>query len=623
MSGMLFGKADFSIRHDKLGKEYFGLAIILLLGFVLSFNKNTLYSMGQDQGTYQVRAMVMMSGNYDNRYSLPEYEGLETDEQRQKYLDFVYGQNNLYLPRVEWETDSDARNIDKIEGAIHGLPTYSVLLALWGVIFGLSNMMGVQTIGFLASIVIMWFACENIGLKKETRFLATFSFMLSPICIWLAKSSLTETWLTLLFAMFVYFLTDKEDDLAPCLTCVPLVVFSFFHISLFAFMPIFVISLWAKYLYEEKSGYLISAIVTVWGYFLGTLWAVTIAPYYSYGNYTELFHVLRFVNDGNLIGFIGLVCVICTVITVLLGVKPVKNQYEGVKAFFEKNAKCLWVVLKLFLILCVAYFCYKGFVGVETHTAVEYLQISAYIYLSGMIAIPVIVCIMFFLPDRVFSSVNHSLVAALFLYGIMFYSCVMRVRIPHYYYYARYSALMLPIIFILLGFILDGFDKKVLTRGVWMIIILSFLPYCITLARGRDHSRADWEYVENMAASMESDSALIIAKEELEIIFDFPLKTLTGCDIYYYDAPGEGLEQEIDFLLDRYNHVYVMNYSSEFEQDNISEYSDNWTASCVFRKNNRLEYFDYFNIDNPITPIPLKTVRYELDISLYDITSKK
>ena len=69
--------------------------VIALLALPFTWNKFGLYSMGQDQGTYQVKALALMEYDTHNYMEMEEFTKLDTPDEKQKYLDFVYGQNNL------------------------------------------------------------------------------------------------------------------------------------------------------------------------------------------------------------------------------------------------------------------------------------------------------------------------------------------------------------------------------------------------------------------------------------------------------------------------------------------------------------------------------------------------
>ena len=595
----------------------FLLVLVLLVAGILTMNKNEMYGMGQDEGTYQIKAMLIMSGDTAYRTSLPEYDILENPDDRQKYLDFVYEQNNIYLPKVEWETDVDATHFEHIDGAIHGLPTFSFMLAGWGKAFGLKNMLGIQSVGLIIAIILTWMTCRNLKLSTGLTFAVSLSTALSPIVVWLGKSSLTEIWL-MLFVIWILELMTSDSYLSPWLIWIPMTLFAFMHISLFAYMPMYIVLFWCAYLKSDNKGYIVSSIVSCITFFISNLWAATIASYYTYGNYTFLFKLFKnLLDEDNLLPFLLIVSIVTVIISVALVNNKVKAQAKKLLERVEQGEKINIFLLRVFLVLTTLFFVYKGFVGAPQKTFVEYLQISGFIYMTGMIAIPIIWLMMFIKPKCVFNEKNKVILGIMFLYGVIFYSCVMRWKLRHYYYYARYAALFVPIIMIFFAMIVRKWGKKQIL--LWIFIIVTFLPYDKTLFKGKDHSRANWEYVERMAACIKPNSALVVGPEELEVVFMFPLKTLSGCSIFYCDFEEVGSPKpEIDMLSQYYEHIYYMDYADNFENNYDLEQMD-MTIEPVFQERDQLSYFDYMNIDTKLTPIPLKCIRYELPITLYEI----
>lgn len=594
--------------------------LIALVALPFTWNKFELYSMGQDQGTYQVKALALMAYDTHNYMEMEEFTKLETPMERQKYLDFIYEQNNLYLPRVEAETDADASHFATITGTIHGLPTYSALLALWGMIFGYDSMIGVQTPLYLCILFLMYFVCENLHLKKNTAAFVTLMTAASPIVVWLSKSSLTEIGILLLVCGFLYFLTGEKRH-SFCM--IPIIVFAFFHISLYAFMPIFVIVLAVMYVRRRDRGFLAAIAGSVTGYAVGAIWAFLIAPYYSYGNYSELGRI-----TGGILGekvLIPLIVGICTTLTLLCLLLLFYRKAE--KALFQKvdaaaahrrivtGAACL--LIRVFLVASVVFFVYQGVIRGDTATACEYLQISTYIYMSGILMIPMIYIALFLRPRMLLKNETQVSLVLLFLYCVVMYSMVMRVRILFYYYFARYAALFLPIIFLLGALILEQINKRAAVV-LAAVMFLSFVPYDKGLIVQKDHTRCEWEFLDDVCEYIGPEDAFIVGPEEQQIVYIFPVKLLTGCDVYYAD---EQLDAQLAGLARRYEHVYYMDYDTVFE--------DTYGGSAVLRENavskiytnwNHLSYLDYFNITNPLTPIPLNYVEYRLKLSLYEIS---
>jgi len=405
--------------------------VIVLAALPFTWNKFGLYSMGQDQGTYQVKALALMEYDTHNYMEMEEFTKLDTPQERQKYLDFVYSQNNLYLPRVEAETETDAAHFEKIVGTIHGLPTYSALLGLWGKIFGYPHMIGVQTVLYVCVLFLVWYICENLHLKRWTAAFVTLMTASSPIVLWLSKSSLTELGIMLLVCIFLYVLTGKGHY---WLCIVPVTVFAFFHISLYAFMPVFIAVLAILYVARRDKSFLVAMAGSAFSYGVGAVWAFQIAPYYSYGNYSELGRI-----TGGLLGekvLIPLIVCVCGGV-VLLSLAFANARIEGrlfawvgrVSRKREGLVKGWYLLVRLFLICSVAFFVYRGVVQGETTTACEYLQISTYIYMSGLLMIPIIYLALFFRPGLLFKNEVYASLTVLFLYCVVMYSMVMRVKI--------------------------------------------------------------------------------------------------------------------------------------------------------------------------------------------------
>ncbi len=623
------------------------LACLILIPF--TYNKFELYSMGQDQGTYQVKALQLLSGDTHNYIEMTEYEKLDTDDERQQYLDFIYAQNNLYLPKYEWETDYDATHFDRIVGTIHGVPTYSALLALWGAIFGYARMFDIQTILFLCYIGLVSMICENLHLRRITNFAVTFLCGFSPIVIWLSKSTLTELFLAVTICIYLYFLTS---DRHPYYTALPLILFSFIHISLFAFMPILVLISWIRYAYGRDPRELVASVLASWGFCISALWAFSIAPYYTYGNYTFLTKVTGgILTAERQAPFVVLVFLAMPVISYIL--HRVVSRYAVPSIITDTKApaaevlessneaatgtgcsagelpalwqKVLAWAIRIFLVVSVLFFFYKGVLTAETRTAFEYLQISTYIYFSGLVLVPLIYIVLFLKPTLFMKKPLHLQLTLLFLYMVVVYSMIMRVRLIYYYYYARYVAVFLVLIFLLAGIIFDHFAKSEKVRkygaaAAWIIVLVSFLPYNKGLLTQKDHTRCHWDYLAKVCAPISDRDAFVVGPDEQQILFIFPVKFLTGCDVYHADY--EHLDTELARLASQYEHVYYMDYDTAFE--------DNWGASDtikslsverVLHEENHLSNLDPHNITNPFTPIPLNYVDYKLMMSLYEISA--
>lgn len=605
------------------GKAYWIPLVIMLVSLPFTWNKFELYSMGQDQGTYQVKALALLAYDTHNYMEMEEFNKLDTPEEKQKYLDFVYDQNNLYLPRVIEETVTDASQFDRIVGTIHGLPTYSALLALWGAMFGYANMIGVQTILYCCLIFLSFFVAENMKLKCTTGAWITLLTAFSPIVIWCSKSSLTELGLAVIFTVFLYILTGKREY--AWLAWIPLAAFAFFHISIYIFMPVLIILLFMMYFMQKEKGWLISVIGTLIGYGVSAFWAFDIAPYYSYGNYSVLFKLTRnIINENNIKPVIAVLCVLLSAAAVFLMGRRGEALADGLgrkasdSRIFRNSA--VWLI-RLTLAGSLLFFVYKGFITAEYTRYFEYLQISTFTYMTGLILVPFLYVYLFCRPGKVLENGMTAVFVLLFFYCVIAYSSFMRLDVLFYYYYARYVTIFLGIIFLLAGRLAEDMGRhKWMVPALFAAAFITFLPYDAGLLTQKDHTRCEWEVLADVCEDITSEDAFIVGPEEQQIVFIFPVKLLTGCDVYYAD---EDLRGQIGKLALNYENVYYLDYEGALDsimsedalwQDgtlNVTETYTNW---------NHLSYLDYFNITNPLTPIPLNYVQYRLKLSMHRIS---
>ena len=210
-------------------------------GFVLVAMKHELFGMGQDEGVYQTVAINFLNGVTDRQQDFPEYHTL-SEAQQETFRNSVYS----YL--VGYDIGSRAYpdtvydlSVSPVSGIYHGIPTYASLLAMWGKLFGMAQMQDVQTVFYGCTIFLVFFLCRNLKLRRSSTALACAAAAASPVVIWVAKSALTEGFLSVLMVLFLYFLTDEEHPRRQWMSILPVVVFSCFHVSIYTILPLFVV----------------------------------------------------------------------------------------------------------------------------------------------------------------------------------------------------------------------------------------------------------------------------------------------------------------------------------------------------------------------------------------------
>ena len=203
-------------------------------------------------------------------------------------------------PRLPTFTPED--KISDVSGYYHGIPTFPAMLALFGKCLCVDNMSQFQTLFFVCSIFLLFWGCGNLRLRPITTNLLLLLYTLCPYVIWVSKSALTEPFLCALLAWFFYLATSEKTQDRHLLFA-PVLVFSFYHISCYTLLPMFICIFAAKYVYTKNRECLLQGILSSAGFLAGYIASLVIAPQYSYDNSRPM--AVGFINNGNLPFVVG------------------------------------------------------------------------------------------------------------------------------------------------------------------------------------------------------------------------------------------------------------------------------------------------------------------------------
>ena len=288
----------------------------------------------------------------------------------------------------------------------------------------------------------------------------------------------------------------------------------------------------------------------------------------------------------------------------------------------SSRAQGIWAWgIRALMLVSVLFFVYKGILTAPYSRYFEYLQIGTYTYMTGLLLIPFLYFCLLLVPKKTLACKYGAAFFLLFIYCVVAYSSFMRLDILFYYYYARYVTIFLPVVFLLVGMLLEQIAiKESLKTALLALALLSFLPYDKGLLTQKDHTRCEWEVLGDVCEDITNQDAFIVGPEEQQIVFIFPVKLLTGCDVYYAD---ENLRGQIGKLSQRYQNIYYLDYDGALEEKMLQD--DAWqdgalSVKKVYTNWNHLSYLDYFNITNPLTPLPLNYVEYRLKLSMHEIS---
>jgi len=565
-------------------KDYVPLLLILFISFIFSYQQFELHGMGQDEGVYQIKAIALMEGYTDNQLDFEEYGMLKTEYGKEVYRDLFKYQEGFDNYTPDKPTLSEEKELSDVSGNFHGIPTYSALLALWGSMFGISNMFGFQILVFLCAICLLWFVLELINCKITYKILFTLLFGVSPQVLWMAKSTLTEMLLAVIILMFFYIILSDDEKLCY-VSPLCILVFSFYHVSLFTVMPYFFITYILLYLYSNKKKYLISGIIALVCFEIGFIMMTFVSAAYTFNNVTwSLNRFLPFIKDAHIIP-LSIICVMTGILINLF-------IYRFIDSAKIKISK--WINLIIYLIitgtfLIIFYNLYNLYIETESIiNAINQLSFSGYLYSVGIfVGLSVTVLFVLKVKELVISK-NSAIIAFSFYYFILFISAFLRKDIPHYYYYGRYLVPYICIFFILGALLWTNWDQKYRVILAVLNITLSIvigLPYSIVMIYQKDDTRMNWNILNDIVNIVDDDSVIIFnqtAPVDKDLILStllLPLKYMT--DAYVY--PIIPSESELYFSEGKSTYLITAERinSQELVYTNLVFYSDDNHSSIT------------------------------------------
>lgn len=582
--------------------------ILLVVATVFSFNRFEFFGMGQDQGVYQTKAVELAYGDASRQLDFEEYGSLETESQQSEYREFVsdllgfdnYDANKPFL--------NSSGELSPVSGIFHGIPTFPAILALAISAFGLENMLVFQTVFYLALLVFALKICENFKFSKLVGAIVVISALFSPVMLWVAKASLTEMFLALLIGVFIYYITsDKEEDILK--STLPVLIFSFFHISVYTIIPEIIVLYWLLYLTTKNKTYLKSNYLAMFFFAIGYLFMLYITPTYSYNNSRVVY--FGPLNDYTLIYFTGFALFGCLIVNFILG-----NYFQSFRLRLDKGKLFDWLVKIAItgMLVYTAFYGYKlvaGLLEVSNPSQAGYygkltglknISIVSYVYLTGGIILPVVFWKLLTKTKTVLLENRNAAVLFMFLYNVLFTSTFLRKEMFHYYYYSRYLAPFLLIVVLIFGLYAQKFAKKAL---IVILVTVSLYNgyYGYVMIENDDDSRITYSMIEEIAGELDENSAVIMTNSSLSRLLTWPLKSMADANIYpVFDG---SLAATVEFLEDKYQDVYVL-ASDEFELQGIE-------ANVVYVNGYQTSQ-DLNEYRNKLIPLPQAFTKENIDV---------
>lgn len=529
--GLLWGLGFISViirrLHPEIGgsiREYWmpGLAVLLMLPFV--WNSFEFYGMGQDEGVYQTQAICFINGITERQYDFEEYYSLGTEADQGLFEEAVSRTSLVGFysyADAQWVFDSDYlknQAISERSGVFHGIPTYAALLALWGSVFGIPNMAGINIVMLICCIFITYEICKRLQITKRGIAIAYLVMCFSPLIIWIAKSSLTETGLTLIWLVFLYLiLGEREQERLLSAACV--MVYAFYHVSVYVFMPFYIGMYVVLYLYSRNKVNIKAMLLGTAGYLTGYLMQLFTTTEYMSKNYRAIY--AGFVNENTMPYLVLGCCVLVIFASIFLSKK---------QPLLKWNKEKLSLGIRISILILVAILVYRVRNMDMQPIQFVYLSSVAFLIVSG-IAVPIFVYGNVLLKTKSWlTSWKRAVILGCFLYCIIVFSVMFLPRIGYYYYYARYLTMYIPLLAIMGGWILQDW-KGWKSIPVALLGVACMMPFDLTLLREKDDTRVEWDTLMEIAEELEPGDN-VIADVQLFGYYYFPLKAMTGVRVY-------------------------------------------------------------------------------------------
>ncbi len=545
--GLAIWKGTFSVEPFYFKKYRLFLAFFVLL-IPVGMSGNEYFGMGQDQGVYQVKALFLMKDKTEKQIYYDEIEKLETDKEKETFKEDVFRYAGYDKYDVNLWFNSEEDKVNDTSGYFHGVQTFPALLAWSGTLFGIEHMMLCQMFFLFLFLAFVSFVCDEITDKEWVKFPALLVAGFSPITLWVAKAALTEMFLALLFVMFFYFL-KKGKERTIWVSLLPLLTYSFYHVTIYTMLPMFVCIYLLYFLKTGQRRYLYVGMANVVGFLLGFFTMLRVNPTYTTNNYFHGLGFLSFLNGKNLPVFVICICGAALLLHACLFFVR-KSKEEWLNRFF--SGKLFKVLLLLFAAGCGL------IIWRRMDCDLQHLTIVGYVMMSGVIMLPVIggLFLWKFLREKDFLADTFKVAVFFgFLYAILLYSAVFRVEVNQYYYYGRYLLPYLPMIVFAFVYLAEKL------RWYWLLGVALFaggffVKYDTLLYAEPDDTRLTWETLTGILDNIEDEGeTAVFVDEEAGITYRLSVKGWTNADTYLVE---DDLEEKLDAVLDDYDRIYYI-----------------------------------------------------------------
>ncbi|MEZ3159109.1 hypothetical protein AB1K54_01040 [Microbacterium sp. BWT-B31] len=512
---------------------------ILVVACGLTVVKFGLFGMGQDQGVYQTHALLLMNGVDNSLVCLSDEFGAVGDTGDALVRTDLGGQRfgaGFYSAwsQLHYGTWSGV-DPDRMCAIFHGIPNFPALLSLSGMVFGAAGMMSILTVPYLVTIVVLYLTLDrNLRVSKLTTGIACGAFALSPLVLWVSKTSLTEIFLALIMSVFLYLVTSQSATI-KALAWVPVAAFSFFHVSIYTLMPFFVVIAIYTMVTTRTVGTLVSACLTVLSFAAGALAMTRTSPSYTFENYRHLTGV--FGLESSAAGLYPLIAVVVAATLAIIVVAWMLVRSRLGERLAEATARqrhwASWLVPTA-IIGCLAVIAYRWwrfaavppdesdpdawYKGGGLLQAAPQLTLFAFAFSVGFVLLGVAIVGFTVWHRRLLRDdeqrTQYWVIAIAFVYCVMVYAAFLRPSLWYYYYYARYLAPFVPVVLLAAAVCLNRLRVR-WQIAVAAVTVIAMAPFAPALVRGADMGNMDFQALAEVRAEVDAlpDDTVIVVQD--------------------------------------------------------------------------------------------------------------
>ncbi len=495
----------------------------IVLPFII--NKFGPFGTGQDEGGYQMKAMMYLSGFNSNITRFDVVNNLTTTDAA-SFLDLI--QSQLF---ALYHLDGT-----RADFVMHGVYSYSALLGSFGEIFTARKMAYVNTFIFASSLILFYNILRRLRVGYIGSACMSLIYAFSPLIIWIGKSTLSENVLILTTMGFIYMVIDSDNPkVSATLSALSVAAFAFVHISIYAILPIFIVIYILQFFLTGRKYWLVSNIIVTGAFMASYQMMKTIALRYTKMNYKFVSGIGINPDNADMLIFIAVVAVIGISI-VLMFIKRKCRDKDDIKS--PLWFKIIFGVIARLLTLGAGYIFIKQSmkaISAGYMTGLSATSPFAYMAAVGVISLLVVVIFLFIYPEMLLKSRKVLVCGLFYFYTVLLFACIFHPSVTYYYYYSRYIVQYIFIILVMFGIIIEKIRWSYPKYGIYIITsaiaAYLFLPYDKVLKENEDDTRISYNALEEVMSQFKKGDAVIVQPELMNQVF-YPLETATEATVY-------------------------------------------------------------------------------------------